>query len=352
MLKAELAALTESEVESEADSEAEMNWADAIEEKTSTKKTPINAIKKGQKAATGIKTRSKRLRSTQDQDTPEGDNLAKKPNLDLESFRSILVDSVKRMEAMVGQVSSKSDENTKEIEALKINTENKFIKLDLTLARLKEDTDTFDNDRMRDTILLKKLKSEKELPKSHQDILQVAKNEVKDMIKAIMPEYHDQMIRYIGLLHQFDGKFKRQSEFELPPIKIQFKRKEDCLDFRYKAMEHSKKFNARYSGVYLVHPQNPATRVRVMVMWAIAKSLKDEKQKVDAWVSQSGPKPTLIIKKGDGNKNQKVMSFVQAVSTHGESVNPQDLVQASTVANRFFKGEVSKFFVILKDDSE
>ena len=222
-----------------------------------------------------------------------------------------------------------------------------FRKIDLTLARIKEDTDSSENERMKDTIIIKKLTSDSKIPTNINEITTMMKKAAGEMVANIMQTDSDNILRYIGSAYPIDNKGKRNSDKELPPIKIQFKRKDDCVDFRFKAIEQSKKYNAKYTGVYVVHPQNPGTRVRVHIMWGIAKKIKNEKEKVESWVNQSNPKPTLVVKK---KGQQKIYSFVQAVTMFGDLLTGDELAQPNQLANRFFKGEVSKLFIVLTDE--
>ena len=341
------------------ESETEIDWSD-IESAGTSKKASKASRKSQQITQSGVKTRAKRLRSRVESEESGDENEAKKPNLDLRGLESILKQSMDRMEAMVNKVTGQTEQNTKDIAEVRDETKEKFRQLDLTLARLKEETDTADNERMRDTVIIKKMVTEATIPKTPHDLNTLIKKEANEMVKNLLKK--EDLIRYIGLAFPVNNATKKsgsgsgsqqsqrseQSQInDLPPIKIQFKKRDDCVEFRYKAIEESKKYNARYSGVYLVHPQNPATRVRVMIMWAMAKNLKNEKEKVDAWVNQASPKPTLIVKKA---KAQKVYTFVQAVVTFGHIVKNDELTQPTTLANRFFKTEVSKLFIILKDE--
>ena len=82
-------------------------------------------------------------------------------------------------------------------------------------------------------------------------------------------------------------------------------------------------------------------------MWGIAKKIKNEKEKVESWVNQSNPKPTLVVKK---KGQQKIYSFVQAVTMFGDLLTSDEQAQPNQLANRFFKGEVGKLFIILTDE--
>ena len=317
------------------------------EDKTpgTSKKANLRSSQKTKQS--GMQTRGKRQRSNQDSEASEDESMVKKPNLDLQAFEAIMNNSMSRMEAMVDKVTKQNEQNTKDIEELRQHNSVEFKKIDLTLARIKEDTDSSENERMKDTIIIKKLNGDTVIPTSISEITSMMKKVAGEMVANIMQTDSDNILRYIGSAYPIDNKGKRNSDKELPPIKIQFKRKDDCVDFRFKAIEQSKKYNAKYTGVYVVHPQNPGTRVRVQIMWGLAKKIKNDKEKVESWVNQSNPKPTLVVKK---KGQQKIYSFVQAVTMFGSLLNSDDLAQANQLANRFFKGEVGKLFIILSDE--
>ena len=337
-----VSAITHYTKEIEVETQAETN----MEQSPGTiKKASLRSSQKNKQ--TGVQTRGKRQRSNLDSEVSDDESMLKKPNLDLQAFEAIMNNSMSRMEAMVDKVTKQNDQNTKDIIDLKEQNAQEFKKIDLSLARIKEDTDSSENERMKDTIIIKKLTTDIKIPTSINDLTSLMKKVAGEMVANILQKDADNAIRYIGSAYPIDNKGNRKSENELPPIKIQFKRRDDCIDFRYKAIEQSKKYNARYTGTYVVHPQNPGTRVRVQIMWAMAKKIKNEKDKVESWVNQSNPKPTLVVKK---KGQQKVYSFVQAVTMFGALLTEDDLAQPNQLANRFFKSEVSKLFIILTDD--
>ena len=96
--------------------------------------------------------------------------------------------------------------------------------------------------------------------------------------------------------------------------------------------------------VYFSHPHNPSTRIRVQILWAIAKALR--KSKTEAWVSQGSTRPSLMIKT---EKAPRILSYIQAIKEYGFLVEESELTHAKEVANRFFKGELEAIFVILSD---
>ena len=151
--------------------------------------------------------------------------------------------------------------------------------------------------------------------------------------------------KYIGLAFPIEPARMAKAPKEVPPFKIQFRNREDAIDFKNMAIIQAKKPNGKYSGVYLVHPFNAATRVRVGILWILAKALKEAK--LEAWVAQSSSRPTLMIKKGQYPKSY---SFVQAILEHENYINKCDFSEPNKLASRFFKGETQRLFLVLSDE--
>ena len=294
--------------------------------------------------------RQKRIREQDDsgdETEAEMDSAAKKNRQKEDRMSDILA----RMEALLEGANVKYEENTVRIEAnttlIEGNQQATIRALDdinLTIAKIKEDSDVHDNERSRDTVIIKKLVNETNVPTKTQDLTDFVKEFTKEMIRNCCPVIPD--IKYVGLAYPIELVRMAKAPKDIPPIKIHFKNKEDALDFKAKAIEQSKKPNGKYSGAYLVHPQNPAMRIRVMIMWQIAEAIKEAK--FEAWVAQSSTKPMLMIKKGQYPKSY---GFVQAIQEHQNFLPKCDFTEANKLANRFFKGEAQRLFVVLNDDN-
>jgi hypothetical protein len=67
----------------------------------------------------------------------------------------------------------------------------------------------------------------------------------------------------------------------------------------------------------------------------------------EAWVNASTSKPKLQVK---GNQKYPTdYSFVTAVQKYRHLLKDEDLKEANTQAQKFFKGQCKQLFVILKD---
>ena len=290
--------------------------------------------------------RGKRSRDIEDEYESDS-NSAKKTKQKEDRMDTILA----RMESLLDSANQKAEENAKNIEVNTIEIKKnhqtsqfRMDEMDLSIARLKEETDMLDNERVRDTIIVKKVIYNDNVPTRNQDLMDLIKNTVKEMVVYTLG--YDPQIKYIGLAFPIDPVRMAKTPNEIPPFKIQFRHKEDCTDFKTKAIIETKKPNARYSGAYLVHPQNPATRVRTMILWEIVKVLKETKQ--EAWVAQSNTRPLLMIKKGQYPKS---FGFVQAIQENENFISKCDLTEPTKLANKFFRGEVQRLFIVLKDEN-
>ena len=293
-----------------------------------------------------VNTRSKRTRDLEDSnENQETDQSGKKMRQSEDRMESILA----RMETLLEGAQTTNAENAEKIGANKMsidkNQQTTRLELDginLTIARLKEDNDVLDNDRMRDTIIIKKIKVNNNLPTQPQELQDFIKEFGKNMIEAILPNQPE--VKYIGLAYPIEVARMAKAPKEVPPIKIHFKDREVALSFKAKAIDLAKKPSGTYSGAYLVHPLNPATRIRIQILWQLVKILKEAK--FEAWVAQSTSRPMLMIKKG---QYPKAFGFVQAITEHQNYIDKCDFTEATKLANRFFKGDVQRLFIVLSD---
>ena len=205
-----------------------------------------------------------------------------------------------RMEAIIEGANIKVDNNTQKIaenagriDLNHISIKTRLDSLDLTIARMKEESDVSENERMRDTVIVKKLIMSDNVTTKTQDLIEFVKKLATEMITGIMLK--DLETRFIGLAFPVEPTRMAKAPKEVPPFRIQFRSKEDAIDFKSKAIDQAKKPNGKYSGAYLVHPHNAATRIRISILWILAKVLKEAK--MEAWVAQSTSRPLLMVKK-------------------------------------------------------
>ena len=292
--------------------------------------------------------RNKRIRDDElESESDSNSNSAKKNKQKEDRMDTILA----RMESLLDSANQKSEENAGNIEINKSEIQKnhqtsqlRMNDMDLSIAKIKEEADMMDNEKMRDTIIIKKLIHNDKVPTGNPELIDLIKAITKEMLEKI--NGFEPQLKYIGIAFPIDLARMAKSPKEVPPFKIQFRNKEDCIDFKTKAIIEAKKPNGTYSGAYLVHPQNPATRVRTMILWEIAKILKEAKY--ESWVAQGSTRPLLMVKTGQYPKSY---GFVQAIQDNQNYLSKCDLTEPNKLANRFFRGEVKRLFIILTDEN-
>jgi hypothetical protein len=214
-------------------------------------------------------------------------------------------------------------------------------------ASVREDLDAIDNCNLRDTIIIKKLQANCDIPTDRKAlsalILETGKKLLRDMLGS------DEGMKYIAPLYFKNDRQqpRNDSRKEYPPFKITFKNQATASEFKEKAIKASKIDTHQMYKSYVSNQQNVGTRVRLTILWGIAEALKKEKNK-DCWVTQGAPKPTLQIKQA-GQTLVRSLSYIEAVTTYGDKIEQKVLDEARKLATRFFTGQVEKVFIIIKD---
>ncbi len=212
-------------------------------------------------------------------------------------------------------------------------------------ASMREDLDAVENLNSRDTIIVKKLSSTVEIPNDKKELSGLVVSTAREILNLILGS--DKGMKFASPLYYSNNRRvpREDQRKEFPPFKITFKLLSDSLDFKEKAIAASKDPQHRLHKAYFAHHQAIGTRIRLTILWAIADVLKKDKK--DSWVTQSNPKPCLMVK--DGGPLVRTYSYLEAVTTYGEKVDKKNLDEATRLAQRFFFGQVEKVFVILKD---
>lgn len=259
----------------------------------------------------------------------------KKLDSGLDSINEKLTDNHKTLLARIEQLEKQQQERPDQDK----KSEN------ITSAKMREDLDAFENERLRDTIFIKKLTSDVEMPHKHSDLLQFVREVANSMVVELLGKPAHEVLKYTGLAFPATRAAPPKSDKnEIPPIKMQFKSKELATEFRSKAIILAKKPNSRYAGAYLVYPVNAATRIRIAILWEISKALKNEG--TESWVAQSSCKPTLMVRTG---QYPKAYTYVQAVLEYGDKVKTADLEKPGALATKFFPEESERIFIILRN---
>lgn len=212
-------------------------------------------------------------------------------------------------------------------------------------AAMREDLDAVENSSLRDTVIIKKMATDKVIPTERKELSALILEVGKELLTEVMGS--DAGMKYIAPLYFRNEKRtpKEGERLELPPFKITFKQLPDAILFKEKIIAASKIVTHRLYKSYASNQQNIGTRVRLMLLWGIVDVLKREKK--EAWVNQSQPKPTLQVKQT--HTLVKSYSYIEAISAYGERIEKKVIDEATKLASRFYYGQVEKIFIILKD---
>jgi hypothetical protein len=212
-------------------------------------------------------------------------------------------------------------------------------------ATIREDVDAVDNLNSRDTVIIKKLKSEIDIPTDRKELAAVILEAGKKALREVLGT--DSGMKFIApLFYRNDLRPLREGQRkEYPPFKITFKNLPDAVEFKEKSIKFSKIETHMMYKSYVANQQNVGTRVRLQLLWGVVEVLKKEKK--DCWVTHGSPKPVLQVKQN--STLIRSMSFVDAVTTYGDKIEKKTLEEARKLATRFFAGQVEKIFLVIKD---
>ena len=211
-------------------------------------------------------------------------------------------------------------------------------------ASLREDLDAIENESLRHTVIVKKLKTEEVLVNDRAELTRKLQTIGLQIANEVLGK--EGTVAYIALLYT-GREGIRLSEGQYPPFRMIFKTKEDGINFKEKAVQRSKNAEDKLHKAYFINQQSQATRVRTMLMWSAVDKIKDPVKNIDAWVNQALNKPTLQVKGEE--RNQRSYSFVEAMAKYGDRLDEKAKSDALKLARRFFAGSVQKMFIIIKD---
>ncbi len=194
-----------------------------------------------------------------------------------------------KVEEAVEKLKEAEIEIRQELQSIKGNQENS----NTFTATVREDLDAVENENLRNTILVKKMKRTTPISNDRNEQTRMIQTTARDLVKEILGD--ESTIIYSALLYTGkDGS--KITEGKMPAFKIVFKTKQQGIEFREKAVQRSKLPNDKLHKAYVASQQCVATRIRTIIMWSIADSLKNVAKGVDSWVNQGLNKPILQVK--------------------------------------------------------
>jgi hypothetical protein len=210
----------------------------------------------------------------------------------------------------------------------------------LMFARIREELDSAANLKREDRVVVNGITCKQPLPLDSRQRLEKLKELVMEIFIAIKPDFKGK------ILFASQG---RSPDISLPSAEVKIDKVEHAIAIR-KAFAIQKK-NGGLKGslekVFIANSVNPATRVRIEIMKAIAKKIScDDEQ---AYVVGFIPRPVMHIRKKGEQAPSKTYSFVDAIKYHGGAVKTEDLGRAYARAGRAFDGQLLQNFVLLND---
>ena len=309
---------------------------------------------------------AKRLRQPDPDESEEEETTEKKAKIDtvidkLNNIDVILQELVKdRVEnrTIFKDLKQKVEANETEMESVKTKISKVEEKLDndnqLT-AEMREDIDGLENENLKSTVIVRKLKAKEEVPKDKIKLRSHIQTVARNLVKDVLNESASKDVKYAAPLYSFQDPKKQDNKAGLvPPFKVGFGSKEIAMKFRDAAVKKAKeehlgedgeKLDNEYANTYFTFFQSAGTRIRLMLMWAVADAIKSKTSEV--WINQNTSKPTLQVK--EGGKIVKTLSFVRTMNEYKDKIPKKALEEATKIAKKTFGGQLEKTFIVIKD---
>lgn len=305
-----------------------------ISQGRSLRKTPARKKRPLEESDEDGKSKKKKSKDRIDSVLEKLDLLVDKLNCDKESNRG----RFDRIEDKLAETILQQEIIKEQVEVLK-KGDTSFT------AAIREDLDAVENSNSRDTVIIKKLAFNDEIPTDKKELSSLIVKVGREILQLVMGD--DKGMKYIAPLFFNNNRRipKEGARKELPPFRITFKHLADAIEFKEKCITFSKDPSHRLHKSYISNQQTIGTRIRLSLLWSIAESLKKEGK--DSWVTQSSMKPTLMVKE-TGNL-VRTYSYIDSVMTYGEKIDKKAKEEATKLASRFFYGQIEKIFVVLKD---
>jgi hypothetical protein len=259
--------------------------------------------------------------------------------------REIKQERVKTKQELVG-INTRINNNKETIQGVKKYVEEKLSAADVLTAEMREDIDGLENENLKQTVVVKKLKAEGAVPKEKRAFRACIQTIARALVKKVLDQNTVNKVRYAAPLFSFIDPSKKDNAVGLvPPFKIGFTTKDNAIRFREAAVKKSKEEGSDLKTTYFSFFQSAGTRVRVLLLWAVADNIRAEGREV--WVTQNSAKPSLQVK--ENGKVIESLTFVKAMAKYGEKIPQKALAEATKIAKKSFSGNLKKTFIILKD---
>ena len=227
--------------------------------------------------------------------------------------------------------------NEKEIANLKEDILRRRHNDSMVTARLREDQDADLNKAKEDRIIMVGLTNRTPMPIPRDEKDKWLNDMVSPILESIVPE-SSKSIAFISM----GGNRER----DIPLCEIKFRSKDTALLIR-KEFAKKKKGGVDFGRLGIFNSVTLATRVRIEIMWAMAKKPGNENE-IRTVLSYSS-RPILQIKDKEGKKRPMSLGFADAISRFGKGLREGDLAGAYRKAGSAFVGQMQQTFVVLHD---
>jgi hypothetical protein len=259
----------------------------------------------------------------------------KKARLDTVLDRiNVLVKEIKSereaSKAAVQELNAKVDTNIKAVEENKIAIAKLQDQSKASAsydAEVREDLDGLENENLKNTVIVRKLKGE--APKEKKELRAFIQNKGRELVKEILSQEAAADIKYCAPLYSFVDPTKKDNKAGLvPPFKIGFAAKDMAVKFRDAAVKKAKEVDSLYKDTYFSFYQSFGTKVRCLIMWGICDTIKSKDR--ECWVNQNLAKPTLQVK--ENGRIVKTLSFIKAVAEYKDKIPNKTIEEATKIA--------------------
>ena len=229
------------------------------------------------------------------------------------------------------------DEIEKDLGAFKADVLRRRHFDSMVTMRLAENQDVAQNEAREDRIIINGLINPIPCPLIYEEKMKWLNEMVAPVVNSIVPESAKEIV-FINLAGNKDRN--------IPLCDVKFKTKEMAMKIR-REFAAKKKGGQDFGRLAVFNSVTLGTRVRIEVLWAIAKKCCTEKEiaTVQSYVSR----PTLLIKNKEGGRRPLKLGYADAITRFGKILREGDLANAYKKAGTSFQNLLQQNFVVLHD---
>jgi len=212
----------------------------------------------------------------------------------------------------------------------------------IATARVKEEVDGLKNYSTRCMVVLRKVKMPvgfmlpREMPVRAKKVRELLTEQINKL-----PILKDEKVTTTSIfLFKVGG-----STTVFQDLRLTFGSHEEALEAKFRILKARENKLGIWNECDVSNDAVKATRVRVVLLLAMARELRREGQ--DVKVNRYIESPNLVIKR-DG-KITKNLTFVDSILEFGEKLSPEDIAKARRVAGQSFKGQLEQVFLVIKE---